>query len=189
MLRVVSGIPEKPILTWVYGKADSFFDYRVEESWFEDNIIKQELRDVDKIVKIDGLLLTTETGRRIPPNWLSQGSKQFITMTRKPKKFYNAIHYGANLYEYFYKWASERNTDVNMLINSPLCIGKNMKGVFINNNSLFNSGEELCDLILSWREGILYEKDENGNVFYERAERRGDMGALVGLGTRVKLNI
>lgn len=70
MLRVVTGTYDRNLglPKWLTGKADLPFDRRVTEEWLQDDIIKQELRDVDHIVKIDGLMLTRESGRRIPVN-------------------------------------------------------------------------------------------------------------------------
>ena len=81
----------------------------VEESWLEDDIIKEELKDVDHIVDINGLLLTKDDGDRIPVHWISQSSKQFIFATQvKSEKVVDCFHVGWNVYKYFYKWCKEK---------------------------------------------------------------------------------
>lgn len=60
---------------WLRRKMGSIFDNRVDDDWLTDPIVQGELLAVDHIVDINGLLLTKDTGKRIPVNWISQGSK------------------------------------------------------------------------------------------------------------------
>lgn len=166
MLRVLSGFPEKLVNSWLRGSVIGYFDRVVREEWLEDDIIHDELRAVDKIVKVDGLMLTKETGRRIPVNWLSHGSKQFICMTQYTDIIYDSFHYGANVYEFFYRWIKEKNVDVTLLINSNgSCLIKNeFKGIFLNTGVEFNSGKELANLYYDY-----------GNCYLEETEDRREI--------------
>lgn len=166
MLRVLSGFPEKLRNSWLIGSVIRYFDRAVTEDWLHDSIILDELYSVDKIVKVDGLMLTKDTGRRIPVNWISHGSKQFICMTQYTDIIYDSFHYGDNVYEFFYRWAKEKNVDVTLLISSigAINIKNEFKGIYLNNGAEFNSGSELADLCLSYRHCYLEETQNKREI-------------------------
>lgn len=151
MLRILSGVypleGKRPI--WIRGKVMSSFDRRVKPDWLADTIVKDELRDVDRIVNMEGLLLEKDSGIQIPVNWISQGSKQFITATQNPSIVVNCFYVGWNVYKYFYKWCKEKDVDITLLMNTSfiLNVEQNLSGVFLNTGEYFSSNIEVAKLI------------------------------------------
>lgn len=151
MLKIITGtFEEDRIFDWLQGKLTASFDMCVEESWLEDDIIKEELRDVDHIVDINGLLLTKDDGDRIPIHWISQGSKQFIFATQvKSEKVVDCFHVGWNVYKYFYIWCKEKNEDITLLMNNSevLSCDVDLQGLFLNTGEMFHTNKELVNLL------------------------------------------
>lgn len=150
MFRVLSGdyMVGTKVPRWVRDKVDVLFDRRVDESWLDDDIISRELLEVENIVKIDGLMLTKKSGRRIPVHWISQGSKQFIVMTRYPNQVVDCLHVGWNVYKFFWEWANTKNIDVTMLMNGNGALYvKDLSGIYLNSGDTFSTSRELVDLI------------------------------------------
>lgn len=175
-LNTIEGINKNT--KWIQKKMGSNFDRKVDESWISDDIIREELRDVEGIVKFEGLLLTKDNGKRIPINWISQGSKQFIMATRYPDKYVvDCRHVGGNVYKYFYIWCLEKNVDMFMLMNSNGALDSDveMEGIYLNSGTKFNGNRDLVDLIFDYRLSLLDPVIMNGKV---SATFMGDCSSL-----------
>ena len=160
MLKVLSGGFDivDSIPYWVQFKLLDIFDSVVREDWLMDPIVLDELRDVDHIVKVDGLMLTKEDGDRIPVNWLSQGTKQFLFATHYPsKRVIDCYNVGWNVFKYFYFWCEEKNVDIVLLTNSNemLNLDVDLKGYHLNADKYFNSNRELADIVYKYRRNFL----------------------------------
>ena len=145
----------------------SNFDRLVDESWIQNEIVRDELRDVEGVVKFEGLLLTKGNGKRIPINWISQGSKQFIMATRQPDRYVvDCRHVGGNVYKYFYLWCREKNVNMFMLMNSNGALDSDieMKGIYLNSGTSFTCNRDLVNLIYDYRSTILDTVDSSGKL-------------------------
>ena len=150
MFRVLSGnyVVNGKIPSWVRPKVGSEFTRRVDESWLEDEIVRRELLEVEGIVKFNGLSLTKSSGKRIPVDWISQGSKQFIMMTQNPSYVVNCVHVGWNVYKYFKEWADTKYVDVTLLMNGNGALHvEGLSGLFLNSGEIFSSSRELVNMI------------------------------------------
>lgn len=163
MFKVLSGVTEEPNVPWLNGKVSEGFIRRARVEWFEDQIVKDELRVVDHIVEPTFPMFKKESGVLIPPHWLSQGTRQFLYMTKIPKGIFDSFYFGANVYPFFCRWANERGVDVAVKINSrDVWEYKDLSGLYLNTGEYFNNGEELYELIVNNRQTLL--KSYNNGV-------------------------
>lgn len=163
MLRVLVGFPEEEYNNWLVPNVTKVFSRRVQDTWLKDSIILEELREVDNIIRVDGLNLYKDDGRRIPPDWLSHGSKQFISMTRKQDIFYDCYYFGRNVYPFFYKWSKKSDRDVNLLLlgNDCASVVGEFKGIIINNGEEFSSGRDLFLKARKFRQSYIETVDDS----------------------------
>lgn len=169
MLKILTGnfdmsgkLPE-----WLRGKMMSGFDMRVDDDWLYDDIVKEELKAVDHIVNINGLLLTKDTGRRIPVHWISQGSKQFIYATRGiDNKVVDCFHVGSNVYEFFHKWCNSKGVDITLLMQGlgVMRVPYQLNGVFLNTGETFSNNDELIRKLFKYRFSKLENTVDRGVI-------------------------
>lgn len=166
MLKVICGDTLKPKYPWLRGKIFDEYSYDLKRETLDDPIVQDELREVDKIVDVNGFCLTKNDGTVIPPQWLCQGTRQFIMMAQNNNLICDSVFFGMNVYPFFSRWAEERNVDVYM-ITSALGEGlyKDMKGICLNTGDYFNNGMEMQDLVIDNRKTVLDDMDENGRIW------------------------
>ena len=163
--RVIVGIPLDDRAKWLRCQIGDSFSYGARVEWFADSIVREELLDVDGIVDINGFCLKKKNGRVISPDWLSQGSRQFLMMTQRNTSIYDSCLFGRNVFPYFYRWADERNTSVTVVASEPeLWWCDELRGTVLNTGEQFNSGEELDKLILENKNTVLGSL-ENGKLW------------------------
>ena len=152
---------------WLRRKMGSIFDSWVDDDWLLDPIVQEELRSVDHIVKVDGMLLTKDTGKRIPVHLVSQGSKQFIFATRGlDGKAVDCFHVGSNVYEYFHKWCMDKNVDITLLMQGlgVMRINYQLNGIFLNTGDSFSNNDELLRKLFKYRFSKLENTVDNGII-------------------------
>lgn len=164
MFQVLSGRYDidRKIPKWMRSKVGYSFVRFAEDDWFENDIIREELRDVEGVVRIDGLYFYKECGKRITVDQLSQGTKQFIMMTRDPRYVVNCVHVGWNVYKYFKMWSDYKHVDVTMLMQSNGALRvPGLNGVFLNTGDTFETSNDLVDLIFRHRHDVLESDLQN----------------------------
>ena len=165
MLKVFSGVYEENLLSYIRGKVMSNFDRRVTRDWISSDLVRSELRDVDDVVSIDGLTLMKSTGREIPVQFISQGSKQFIMEYINPGvKAVDCCHVGWNVYKYFNMLAE--NTDVFLLVNTNDCLSikdYELHGYYMNAGKYFNTTYDLVGMIYDYQYSVISEL-QDGNI-------------------------
>lgn len=152
---------------WLRRKMGSIFDNRVDDDWLLDPIVQEELLAVDHIVGINGLLLTKDTGKRIPVHWVAQSSKQFIYATRGlDDKVVDCFHVGSNVYEYFHKWCTDKDVDITLLMQGlgVMRIKYQLNGIFLNTGEPFANNDELLRKLFKYRFSKLENTVDNGVI-------------------------
>ena len=178
MFKVICGRPLDDRAKWLRGKIGDSFSMAAEENWFTDKIVRDELRAVEDIVDVKGFCFIKRDGTTIPPQWLCQGTRQFIMMTQKNNIIYDSFYFGVNVYPFFYRWANEKNVDVTI---TTCYMGEwrypEMKGICLNDGTLFNSGREMQTAIINNKNTMLDSMSDDGRLWARRInnDRNGDI--------------
>lgn len=169
MFKVICGRPLDDRAKWLRGKIGDSFSMAAEENWFTDKIVRDELRAVEDIVDVKGFCFIKRDGTTIPPQWLCQGTRQFIMMTQKNNIIYDSFYFGVNVYPFFCRWANEKNVDVT-IVTSDVGVWKykGLKGVLLNTGEKFNSSSELEDMIWKYRKTALGDMSPDGKLWAQR---------------------
>lgn len=75
---------------------DTWFKYNYEEEWFEDELVKEMVRDVDDSTVISAYSIDSPVLGIIAPERLSGGVKALIIMYKEPTLIVNASACGNN---------------------------------------------------------------------------------------------
>lgn len=187
MFKVISGVTAEPNVSWLNGKVSESFIRRSQEEWFEDKIVKDELRCVEHIIDPTFPMFKKESGVRIPPHWLSQGTRQFLYMTKIPKGVFDSFYFGANVYPFFYRWSKDKNIDVIIKTNSVEVMKYDeLSGLFLNTGDYFSNGKELHMLIRDNRQTLLKSYD-NGVITAQKFITMNDKSEFVGDEFKIKI--
>lgn len=76
-----------------------FFSINKKIEWFQDPVVKNIMKYVDKIVVKDGFCLENELGMVIPPEYLSTGCKTAILVWEYPDTVFNMTQCGNNAFK------------------------------------------------------------------------------------------
>lgn len=68
----------KDVLIYV----DNYFNMNYEDEWFEDELVKQIIQDVDKSTVITNGIIDSPVLGKIPPTNISGGAKALILMLK-----------------------------------------------------------------------------------------------------------
>lgn len=169
MFKVIAGMTLDDNAKWFRGKISDSYAIAVEAEWFEDKIVRDELKAVENIVDVNSLCLIKEDGQVIPPQWLSQGSRQFLMMTQKNNTIYDSCRFGVNVFPFFCRWANEKNVDVT-IVTSDIGVWKykGLNGILLNTGERFTSSKELEDLIWEYRKTALGDMSPDGKLWARR---------------------
>lgn len=75
---------------------DTYFKYNFEEEWFEDELVKEMVRDVDGSTVVSAHSIDSPVLGLIAPERLSGGVKALIIMYKEPNLIVNASACGDN---------------------------------------------------------------------------------------------
>ena len=107
MLKIVFGEAENVF----YGPSWFKFNYEIE--WFQDELVQQMLRDVDKTRYVEGHLLESDVLGAIAPEALSGGVKTLISIYNNPDMIFDATSCGQNCA----KWLIEIGKRLDVTVN------------------------------------------------------------------------
>lgn len=165
VLRMICGMTVKSQYNWLSSKVPDIYSYSVKPDWFEDRIVRDELKEVDKIYDVQGLCLLKENGVAISPNWLSQGTRQFLMMTQNKFLIYDSTFFGVNVYPFFCRWANEKNIDVTIITSY---LGEweydDLNGICLNTGEYFHTGLEMQHMIIKNRDVMLDDMTPDGKI-------------------------
>ena len=157
MLRVRFGRSEETMF-----QVSRYFDSVFEREWFDDDLVRKMVKDVDKSDVIGGAVIDSPVLGLITPRELSGGVKTLILMLFEPENEYYATACGDNCG----KWMVDigKRQDVTISLTRPLRFRSpaeaNLGGL---NMVCLNSGKELDTMI------------DFINAYLDYAATRGDI--------------
>lgn len=91
----------------------TYFKFSYEPQWFEDDMVKKMVLDVDQSKVLSGAAIESPFLGVIPPTSLSGGVKTLILIYKEKEKIFNASNCGDNCS----KWLLEMAKDADFTIN------------------------------------------------------------------------
>ncbi len=132
------------------GVADTnlYFNNKYERAWFEDDIVKQIIKDIDKSDVI-GLNVISPVLGSISIERISEGAKALILMYRTDKAV-NLISCGNNCQEWITRISRMKDvtccyTGVDLTFSDL-----DISAICLNDNSMINNAEEWVDKMIYW---------------------------------------
>lgn len=109
MLRVIFGDTDKSIYN-----TSVYFNNSYEEEWFDDELVKGIVRDVDRSEVISSHCIMSPVLGQIPPVTLSGGTKTLILILNERDKIFNASQCGDNCAKWILRIAKEHDITINL---------------------------------------------------------------------------
>lgn len=149
MLKVFFGDRDSSIQDSII---DVYFDNNYDSEWFEDDIVKRMVYDIDKTeVKSKNCLESPVLGQ-IPPMYLSGGVKALILMY-KTDLVVDATSCGENCVDWIIRLGDMRDVDVDLNYYMPLKPNEN--GILIvNSGNVVNTVYDFNKEALKYLGGI-----------------------------------
>lgn len=151
MLKVMFGKDLPDCITSI----STYFNNMYELSWFEDDIVKQIIKDIDKS-ELNGVAVLSPVLGSIPVEKLSGGAKGLILMYELDDFVSDLISYGNNCEDWILKLSSMKDITVNMTGYDMTFKDKPIEAICLNDASK----------ITNWREWI-HKMIEYGEIYYE----------------------
>lgn len=139
MLKIVYGDIENCI-----HDVDTYFYNVYNKKWFEDELVKKMIFDIDKSEVVSGNLIRSKVLGDISPDLLSSGVKTLILLFKDSKKIFNASNCGDNCAKWILEIAKIKNITINLY--HIMDFGKknfDVKVKILNNNIFVNNMREL----------------------------------------------
>lgn len=93
----------------VVNNAPRYFDAAAQQEWFDDQLVKQMIQDVDKSEVAGSNLIISPVLGPIPPMYLSGGVKVLILMLKDNKYIYNMSNCGDNCAKWVLEIAKKKD--------------------------------------------------------------------------------
>lgn len=120
------------MLTIIYGDAPQsvyntnvFFKNTYEPEWFETDIAKKMIKDVDDSDVLSGECINSPVLGQIPPERLSGGVKTLLLILNEPDKVFNASTCGDNCAKWLLEIGKQKDITVNL--RHMMSFGKDTK--------------------------------------------------------------
>ena len=120
------------MLTIIYGDAPQsvyntnvFFKNTYEPQWFETDIAKKMIKDVDDSDVLSGECINSPVLGQIPPERLSGGVKTLLLILNEPDRVFNASTCGDNCAKWLLEIGKQKDVTVNL--RHMMSFGKDTK--------------------------------------------------------------
>ena len=120
------------MLTIIYGDAPQsvyntnvFFKNTYEPEWFETDIAKKMIKDVDDSDVLSGECINSPVLGQIPPERLSEGVTTLLLILNEPDRVFNASTCGDNCAKWLLEIGKQKDVTVNL--RHMMSFGKDTK--------------------------------------------------------------
>ena len=128
-------------------KPDIYFKYRFSPKWFEDDLVKKMVLDVDKSEVVSGHLIISPVFGPIAPERLSGGVKGLILLLKDEKFYCDLTIFGNKCCRWIAEIAKLKDIYVSCYTYDVLFKGIDIVGVCKNTNEKFTNGDEWNDIM------------------------------------------
>lgn len=151
MLKVLFGKRLEDTIT----SPSIYFDNTYENDWFDDPLVVQIVKDIDKS-DLKGLCVISPFLGSIPVEKLSGGAKGLILMLKEDDFTSDLISYGNNCEDWIIKLSSQKDITVCMTGFDMQFLNKDIKALCLNDNSIIDGHVDWCRKMVEFGE-LYYE--------------------------------
>lgn len=137
MIKVFFGFDEECIRD-----IDLFFSNVYEEEWFEDDLVKQMVLDVDHSEVLSSRCIQSKVLGQIPPDSLSGGVKTLICMYELDDFYVDLITCGPNCQKWIARIASVKDVTVGMSGFDLSFEDCSINGICLNDQTAFSDWKQ-----------------------------------------------
>ena len=110
---------------------DSYFNFNYEDAWFENDLVKEMVRDIDKSDVVSSNCVQSPVLGQIPVTKLSGGVKALILMLKEPELWIYATACGDNCANWIVRISEMQ--DVNIVLRHTMWFTRDFVGKCIDN--------------------------------------------------------
>ena len=98
----------------------TWFKYNYDPSWFQDDLVHEMVRTVDRTEYVGGSVFDSPVLGKIPPERLSGGVKTLIMIYKMPERVFDATSCGANCAHMLLEIGKREDVTVNLRYYMPM---------------------------------------------------------------------
>ena len=124
---------------------DGYFNYNYEEEWFDNDLVKQMVKDVDKSEVISSECIKSPVLGQIPPTKLSGGVKVLIVLLMEPELEQYATSCGDNCAEWILKISEMQ--DIHIVLHHIMKFPRDFEAVCVDNGVKIHTREDYIQCV------------------------------------------
>ncbi len=144
MLKIIFGETEGVF----YGP--TWFKYNYEKEWFEDPLVQEMMKDVDKSRYRDGDLIESEVLGPIAPSNLSGGLMTLISIYKNPELVFDATSCGGNCAKWLLEIGKREDVTINLNYLMRLKELEPFEIFVVNEEKLIHTNREYLDIAIKF---------------------------------------
>ncbi len=131
---------------------DSYFNNNYQDEWFEDDLVKQIIKDIDLSDVLNAQIVISPVLGAIPVTQISGGAKAVILMLKKSELLIHGNSCGDNCAE----WISRigKMQDIYVHLTYPMRFPDDVELTVIDTGVTCNSYKEYVEEYLKWSQSI-----------------------------------
>ena len=131
---------------------DSYFNNNYQDEWFEDDLVKQIIKDIDLSDVLNAQIVISPVLGAIPVTQISGGAKAVILMLKKSELLIHGNSCGDNCAE----WISRigKMQDIYVHLTYPMRFPDDVELTVIDTGVTCNSYKEYVEEYLKWSQRI-----------------------------------
>ena len=131
---------------------DSYFNNNYQDEWFEDDLVKQIIKDIDLSDVLNAQIVISPVLGAIPVTQISGGAKAVILMLKKSELLIHGNSCGDNCAE----WISliGKMQDIYVHLTYPMRFPDDVELTVIDTGVTCNSYKEYVEEYLKWSQSI-----------------------------------
>lgn len=135
------------------GHPDYSFDLYMQDSWFDDPVVKQIVKDIDDADVISAYAIKHPVFKAINYSMLSSTCRSIILMYKLPDEVVNATYCGEKGSDWVLRLSEKR--DVKIVLNYAMLFNRDFNAIIANGNEHIVSRKEYYACALKY----LYEAE------------------------------
>ena len=131
---------------------DSYFDFNYDKEWFNDSMVKEMVKSVDKSEVLSTECISSPILGQIPPTKLSGGVKLLITLLKEPEIEQWATSCGDNCAEWILRISEIQ--DIRIVLHHIMKFPRDFEAICVDNGKAIHSIDDYLDCIIEcfWKE-------------------------------------
>ncbi len=121
---------------------DTWFNHIYSPEWFDDEDVKQIVKDIDKSDVLSPYVVVSPVLGSIPVTQISGGAKTLIALLKMDESLIDLITIGPNCQEWLSKIAAKKDIEVTLSGYDIDFEGLPIEGICLNDNSEFHNSKE-----------------------------------------------